>query len=449
MVYSRGQPSDFEDWKARGNPGWGWPEVLAAYKRMEDHALGESEWHGARGPVHVTTIEGAAHPLTRLFLSAAGEFGLSFNPDLNGRSIEGVGYYQITTRNGLRETSATAYLRHRPNLHVMSNAQATRLLLSGRKATGVAYVRGDRQAEVHADREVILSAGTVGSPQLLQLSGIGPAELLNRHGITLVRDSQAVGRNLQDHLCYDNVYRTNVPSLNAMLRPWHGKLRVGLHYLLRRAGPLALSLNQAGGYCRSSPDARHADVQLYFSPLSYERAPPRKRPLMSPDRFQGFSASVSPCKPESRGSIEIASADWRTPPSIHPNYLSEPSDLEQLIDAARVLRKLAASPSLSKVIDEELRPGPGVQSDEELAADIREQAYSVFHPVGTCRMGPDPEVDVVDHELRVHGIANLRVIDASIFPTITSGNTNAPALMVGERGASIILAGHSAYTRAV
>jgi choline dehydrogenase len=439
MVYSRGQPSDFEEWEAQGNRGWGWHDVLATYVRMEDHALGSSAWHGAGGPVHVTTIDDVAHPLTRVFIRAAQEIGMSYNPDLNGASIEGVGFYQITTRSGLRETSATAYLKPRKNLRILSNAQATRLLFDGRRAIGVACARGTDRFQVYANREVILSAGAVGSPQILQLSGVGPPELLRGLGIPVVQENRAVGANLQDHLCYDHVYRTNVPSLNAMLRPWIGKLRVGLRYLLRRAGPLALSLNQAGGFFRSSPTIAHPNMQLYFSPLSYERIPAGTRPLMRPDPFQGFSASVSPCKPTSRGSLAICSPDWRASPRIRPNYLSEPFDLQHMLVGARVMRKLAASATLGKVIDEELRPGQSAQEDEELIDHVRSTAYSVFHPVGTCRMGPVGSNAVVDQRLRVHGIAALRVIDASIFPEITSGNTNAPAIMVGERGAQLIV----------
>jgi choline dehydrogenase len=255
----------------------------------------------------------------------------------------------------------------------------------------------------------------------------------------VVSDSAAVGRNLQDHLCYDFTYRANAPSLNDVLRPWHGKLRAALQYVMTRRGPLSLSLNQAGGYYRSQSWRKAPDIQLYFSPLTYEKAPPKTRPLMSPDPFSGFCTSISPCKPKSMGHLEIASPDWHVHPAIHPNYLSEPEDLATMITAARFLRKLGDAPSFAAVIDGELKPGKSVATDKDLAEDIRNRAYSVFHPVGTCRMGPDASSSVVDPRLRVHGLAGLRVIDASIFPTITSGNTNAPAIMAGERGASFVL----------
>jgi choline dehydrogenase len=377
-----------------------------------------------------------------LFISAAQEAGLAFNPDLNGEMIEGVGLYQITTRNGFRASAASAYLRkRRANLAIITNAQATRIIFQGRKASGVAYQQGGTMHEARAGREVILSAGAIGSPQLLQLSGIGSAALLKRHGIDVVHENGAVGRNLQDHLCYDFTYRSRAPSLNDIFRPWHGKLRVGLQYILTRSGPLSLSLNQGGGYYRSNPSQAAPYIQLYFSPLTYEKALPKTRALMSPDPFPGFCTSISPCKPRSAGYLEIKSPDCRVHPAIHPHYLSAPEDLDTMVEAARFLRKLGHAPSFASVIETELKPGKRVETDQDFVTDIRERAYSVFHPVGSCRMGPDPSAAVVDAKLRVHGIESLRVIDASIFPTITSGNTNAPAIMVGERGASLVLAG--------
>jgi choline dehydrogenase len=440
MVYSRGQAADFDEWAALGNIGWSWSDVLATYRRMEDHDLGAGPWHGAGGPLHVSAIDRDAHPLTAIFLQAAAEMGLTRSWDLNGETIEGAGYYQITTRRGFRESAATAYLKRRPNLHIFTGTQATRVILDGRRVTGVAVMEKGSPRELIAAKEVILSAGSIGSPKLLQLSGIGPAALLRKHGIDVVLDASAVGRNLQDHLCYDHVYKARRPSLNDELGSWIGKLKVGLQYLLFRKGPLALSLNQGGGYYRSRSDLGAPDIQLYFSPLSYERAQtPRVRKLMSPDPFPGFSTSVSPCKPKSVGHLAVTSPDWRAAPEIHPNYLADPFDLQQLLDGARYLRRLAATPSLAAVIDSEMTPGAAAQSDDDLIADIRARSYSVFHPVGTCRMGPDPADTVVDPKLRVHGLAGLRVADASIFPVITSGNTNAPAIMVGERAAEFIL----------
>jgi choline dehydrogenase len=443
MVYSRGQAGDFDDWAAMGNPGWSWQDVLPLYKRMEDHALGAGQWHGAGGPLHVDVIDRAVHPLTHLYVKAGQEAGLAFNPDLNGATIEGVGIYQINTHRGLRMSAARAYLwpaRSRPNLRIETEALATRVLFDGKRAIGIAYEQRGHMCEARAGREVILAGGSINSPQLLQLSGVGPADVLRACGIDAVHQSPAVGRNLQDHLCFDHVYRAKVPTLNNTFHPWWGKLKVGLQYVLTRKGPLSLSVNQGGGFFRSRPASERPDIQLYFSPLSYQKALPRVRALTKTDPFPGFIISVSPCRPTSRGHLQIRSADPREAPEIHPNYLSTNHDVEELLAGARFLRRLAQTPSMASIIAEELKPGRPVESDDACIADIRARCYSVFHPVSTCRMGPDPSDSVVDHRLRVHGLGHLRVIDASIFPAVTSGNTNAPAIMVGEKGADLVLA---------
>ena len=444
MVYARGQAEDFDEWKRLGNPGWGWAEILAAYRRMEDHALGESIWHGAGGPLHVETVAGEVHPLTPLFVKAAGEAGLRFNPDLNGATSEGAGFYQITTRGGRRESAARAFLhpaRRRGQVKLETEMQVTRIVFGGRRAIGVEAKRGGETLRFRARREVVLSGGAFNSPQLLQLSGLGPAELLTQHGITPLLDLPAVGRNLQDHLCYDHVYRSKLPSLNDALLSWPARIGMAANYLLRRRGPLSLSVNQGGGFYRTRPELIRPDMQLYFSPLSYERAVPGVRALMKPDPFPGFSLSVSPCRPLSRGHVAIRSPDPQAAPEIAPNYLSEPEDLRILLDGARFLHRLAATPTLSAVIETAIRPGPEAADEEAHVAAIRANAYSVFHPCGTCRMGPDASEAVVDARLRVHGIEGLRIVDASIFPTIPSGNINAPAMMVGERAAALMAGG--------
>ena len=441
MVYARGQAEDFDEWERLGNPGWGWAEVLGAYKRMEDHALGASDWHGAGGPLHVEDIAGEVHPLTPLFVKATGEAGLPYNPDLNGATSEGAGIYQITTRGGRRESAARAFLhpaRRSGRVKLETDTQVTRILFDGRRAIGVEARRGSEVLRFRARREVILSGGAFNSPQLLQLSGIGPAELLTQHGIAPLHDLPAVGRHLQDHLCYDHVYRSKLPSLNDSLLSWPARIGMAVNYLLRRRGPLALSVNQGGGFFRTRSELSRPDMQLYFSPLSYERAVPGVRALMKPDPFPGFSLSVSPCRPLSRGHVAIRSPDPNVAPEIAPNYLSNPGDLRILLVGARFLHRLAATPTLSAVIDSAIRPGPEASDEEAHVSAIRANAYSVFHPCGTCRMGPDANDAVVDARLRVHGIAGLRVVDASIFPTIPSGNINAPAMMVGERAAALM-----------
>jgi choline dehydrogenase len=442
MVYSRGQAGDFEDWEAMGNTGWGWKEVLQTYRKMEDHELGSGPFHGAGGPLHVSNISKAVHPLSHIYVKAGQEAGLKYTSDLNGETIEGVGLYQINTKNGMRWSSSRAYLwpaRSRSNLRVVTGAFATRILFEGKRATGVAYRRHGQDATAFANREVILSGGSVNSPQLLQLSGVGPADLLKRVGVAVHHESPAVGGYLQDHVCYDYIFKASRPSLNNDLYPWWGKLRVGLQYLLTRTGPLSLSVNQGGGYFRSRPDLPRPNIQLYFSPLTYEKTPPGVKKLMGPDPFPGFILSISPCRPTSRGHLEIKSSDPGQPPAIHLNLMSTNHDVQELLEGARFMRKLASAPSMTSIIVEELKPGPGRDSDDEVIADIRARSYSVFHPCGTCRMGPDPRKAVVDPRLRVHGLSGLRIVDSSIFPTVTSGNINAPSIMVGERGAEFVL----------
>lgn len=443
MVYIRGQREDFDEWEALGNRGWAWKDILPYYRRIEDHALGESDDHGAGGPLHVTDISREAHPLCQAFIRAGEEAGLPFNPDLNGRSQDGVGLYQITTRHGMRLSSARAFLwpaMRRPNLRVETMAQATRIVFEGRRAAAVEYLQHGKRKQARAGREIILSAGAVNSPQLLQLSGVGPADLIKSHGIDVVCDRAAVGQNLQDHLCYDHIYRSRQPTLNNELYPWRGKLKAGLRYVLFRRGPLALSINQGGGFCRTSRGHSRPNLQLYFSPLSYEKTSPGTRALMKPDPFPGFVMSVSPCRPTSRGHLHIRSADPREAPAIHPNYLSTNQDIAELLAGARLLRKLAATRAISAIVAEELKPGPATASDPELVDDIRARSYSVFHPAGTCRMGSDPASSVVDERLRVHGIDGLRVVDASIFPTVPSGNINGPCIVVGAKAADLVLA---------
>ncbi len=443
MVYVRGLPGDFDDWQLLGNPGWGWTDVLPYFKKMEDAPHGDPAWRGHGGPLHVSDVSREVHPLCEAFLNAGADAGLARNPGFNGAEQEGVGVYEITTLQGRRMSAARAYLhpaRKCPNLIVRTQALATRITFDGTRATGVDYEHRGSLQHARAAREVIICAGAVNSPLLLQASGVGAAPLLQQLGIGVVLHHPAVGEHLQDHLCIDHLYRSRVPTLNDELRPWWGKLRVALRYLATRSGPLALSVNQGGGFVRSRPDIARPDLQLYFSPLSYTRALPGKRALMSPDAFPGFLLSAQPCRPTSRGHVRLRSADMHDAPLIVPNSLATDDDIEAMVGATRFLRRLAATPSFARVIDAELEPGPQAQTHEELLGDIRRRASSVFHPVSTCRMGADPASSVVDARLKVHGITGLRVIDASVFPTLTSGNTNAPTIMVGEKGADLVLA---------
>ncbi len=443
MVYIRGQREDFDDWKALGNEGWGWGDVLPYFKKSEHNDLGGNEIRGGDGPLYVSTMAKDLHPLCDTFVEAGVECGINHNPDFNGATQEGVGLYQNTAKNGLRMSAARAYLHpanKRKNLTVEKNAHATRILFEGKKAVGVEYHQNGLRQKAFAGREVIVAAGAINSPQILQLSGIGPADLLRAHGIEVVHAAENVGRNLQDHLAIDHLYKSRVPTLNNQLHPWWGKLWQGMRYVLTRRGPLSLGVNQAGAFIKTRPELLRPNMQIYFSPVSYSKAPPGKRPLMAPDPFAGFLVSAQPTRPTSRGYLEICSSDPFKAPAIHPNYLATEHDMNEMIEGAEFLRKLAAAPALAKVIERELAPGPQVQSATEMAADIRQRAGTVFHPVSTCQMGPDARSSVVDARLRVYGLDNLRIVDASIFPTVTSGNTNAPTIMVGEKGADMILA---------
>lgn len=442
MVYVRGQRNDFEDWKGAGNPGWGWDDVLPHFKSIETFERGGDTWRGGSGELDVTDMAPSVHPLCQDWLQAAEQAGFARTPDYNGLNQEGVSVYQITTRKGFRASSATAFLHpvaRRSNLMIVTGAFATRILFDGLRASGVEYESAGQKHVVRARREVILSAGAVHSPILLQHSGVGPGALLKKFGKAVVKDIAAVGQNLQDHLGIDYLYRSRKPTLNSLLRPWWGRAMLGARYLLFRDGPLSLSVNQAGGFVKSRPDAGRVDMQLYFSPVSYSKPTPGVRRLTLPDPFPGFFIGIQPCRPESRGSIAIGSPDPMAAPVIEPNYLSTAGDVEEMLAGVRLIRTIAEQPAMRAVILDEMKPGPSIRNEADLVADIRTRSGSVFHASCTCRMGPDDGTNVVDDRLRVHGLQGLRVVDASIFPNVTSGNINAPTMMVAEKAAGMIL----------
>jgi choline dehydrogenase len=442
MVHVRGQPHDFDDWAAAGNPGWGWDDVIPYFIKSEDHDLGASEWHGAGGPQHVTGISARAHPLCKTFIETGKALGFAATPDFNGAESEGVGIFAINTRKGRRSSTANAYLRpalKRGTVELRTKAHATRIVFEGKRAVGIEYWRGGKMEEARATREVILCGGAINSPQLLQLSGIGDAALLQSLGITPLIDAPAVGQNLQDHLAVSYFYKTSVPTLNDELAPLTGKIKAGFHYLLNRGGPLSMSVNQGGGFIRSAPDAPRVNLQLYFSPVSYTKSPLSERKLLNPDPFSAFLLSFNSCRPTSRGHLQIASPDPFVYPTIQPNYLSTEQDVAEARAGNRLLRALAGAAPLADIITQELVPGAHLQSDDDLLEDFRTRADTVYHPSSTCIMGPDAATSVVDARLRVHGVEGLRVIDASIFPNITSGNINAPTVMVAEKGAAMVI----------
>lgn len=442
MVWIRGQREDYDAWAEAGNGGWGFDDLLPYFKAVECAETGDDEWRGRAGPVHVCDMTARVHPLTRRYLRAAQQAGLPLNPDFNGASQEGVGVYQITAKEGRRMSAARAFLRpamRRRNLEVVTRAHATRILFEGRRATGVEYRRGTRTVSVRARREVIVCAGAVQSPQLLEMSGIGNPALLASHGLEVLHANPYVGENLQDHQGINYTWKASQPTLNQLLLPWWGKARVGAQYLLMRSGPLSMSMNQGGGFFRTDAGRDRPNMQLYFQAFSTVLPRPGERPILSPDPWPGFSIGLSNCRPTSRGSIHIRSADPLDPPKIVANAFSTDGDVAEMLDAVKFLRRIAAQPPLAEIIAEEVLPGSACTSDEALTDDFRRRSGTVYHPVSTCRMGPDPRSAVVDPRLRVHGVERLRVIDASVFPAVISGNTNAAAIVTGAKGADMVL----------
>ena len=442
MVYVRGNPKDFDQWSEMGNTGWSYNDVLPYYKKMESWQNGADSFRGGDGPLNVSEVSDQLHPLCKNFLSAAQEIGINLNRDMNGKNQEGVGNFQITTHKGQRMSSSRAYLwpiKSRTNLSIIKNALVSRVLIKDKKAYGVEYIKSGKIHQVMASREVILSAGAINSPQLLQLSGVGPKDVLDKAAVSLIHDSPAVGENLQDHLGVSYFYKSKVPTLNDQLRPFLGKIYQGLRYVITRRGPLSLSVNQSGGFIKTRDGLEKPNIQLYFSPVSYSLESPERRAMMSPDPFSAMLFGISNCSPLSRGRVHIENNNPLKPPIIEPNYLSHKEDVRDLLEGVKVLRKLAKTDSFREVIGEEFRPGQECQTDEQMIQHIKDTVWTVFHPCSTCRMGPDPLKNVVDSNLRVHGIKNLRVADASIFPQIVCGNINAATIMIGEKASDLIL----------
>jgi len=436
LLYVRGQREDYDGWRDLGNRGWGYEDVLPMFKRSEDQQRGANPWHGTGGPLPVTDLP-EKHPISEAFIAAGVNAGLPHNPDFNGERQEGVGPFQATARRGLRYSTAKAFLRRalkRPNLDLLMRAQVTRILFDGVRASGVAFVQEDKPTEVSARREIILSAGAIQSPHILQLSGIGPGGLLSQYGIPVVKDLPGVGENLQDHVQARFIFETKKKiTLNDDMANPLRQIRMGLNYMLTRKGPLGWWAGIAGAFIKTRPDLDRPDIQFHLYPFSTDR---KDKPVLHP--FSAFTLTVCQVRPYSRGYVRIKSADPLVPPAISPNYLSDPRDAKVLAAGMQMAKKVAAAEPLASMIKSEKEPGPSVRSDEDLLSFLRAKAMSVYHPVGTCRMGHD-ENAVVDDELKVHGVFGLRVVDASIMPTLISGNTNAPSIMIGEKGAELVL----------
>ena len=434
MIYMRGQARDYDHWRQLGNTGWGWDDVLPYFKRSEDYYLGDDAAHGAGGEWRVEEMR-LKWEILDAFRDAAAELGIPKTDDFNRGDNEGCGFFHVNQKRGVRWSTAKGFLRPvmgRPNLTVMTHAQARRIRFDGRRAAGVEIRRNGTDAFVAARGEVILAAGSVGSPQLLQLSGVGPGDLLHEFGIPLIHELKGVGENLQDHLQVRLAFKVkNTKTLNERANSLIGRIGMGLEYFLFRRGPLTMAPSQLGAFVKSDPSRETPNLEYHVQPLSLDKFGDPLHP------FPAFTASVANLRPESRGTVRIKSADPFAAPAIKPNYLSAPADRQVAADAIRLTRRICAARALARFEPEEFRPGPQIQSDEDLARAAGDIGTTIFHPVGTAKMGRDDRA-VVDERLRVHGVQGLRVVDASIMPTITSGNTNSPTIMFAEKAADMI-----------
>lgn len=439
LIYIRGQHQDYDHWAELGNNGWSYEDVLPYFIKSEANERGASTFHGGSGPLKVSDIP-HKDELIEAFLDGAQEIGVPRTADFNGQEQEGAGYYQLTTFKGLRCSTATAYLRparKRANLTVHTNAQATGLILDGSKVVGVNYLRNGQanSAELNAGGEVLLSAGAIYSPQLLQVSGIGPAGLLQKLGVPLVVDLPGVGENLQDHLQIRLGFECTKPiTTNDALNTLWGKMRMGMQWLMLRQGPLAVGINQGGCFMRALPgEVATPDIQFHVATLSADMAGGKVHP------YSGFTFSVCQLRPESRGYVRIKSADPLVTPEIQPNYLDTDLDRRTAVAAVKAARQIAQSSAMRPYVKREVKPGPDAETDEDLLAFSRDTGATIFHPSGTCRMGPEGDpMAVLDAHMRVRGVQGLRVIDASSMPTLVSGNTNGPIVMMAEKVVDLI-----------
>lgn len=435
MIYMRGQAADYDGWAAEGNPGWSWEDVLPLFKRMEDHHAGSGEFHGAGGEWRVER-QRLSWDVLDSFRQAAAQAGIPSIEDFNQGDNEGCAYFEVNQRRGVRWTAARAFLHpisHRPNLEVVTHAHAQRIEFEGRRAVGVHFLHDDEPRYARAHAEVVLAAGAVGSPQLLQLSGVGPARYLASLGLPVVHDLPGVGGNLQDHLQLRLVYKLrNARTLNTLAGSLWGKAAMGLEYYLRKRGPLTMAPSQLGAFARSGPGHPRANIEYHVQPLSLERFGENLH------EFPAMTASVCNLRPSSRGHVRIRSPHAADAPEILCNYLSTPDDRKVAADSIRLTRRIMSQPAMARYQPEEYRPGVQVQEQADLELAAGDIGTTIFHPVGTCKMGRDA-MAVVDAALKVHGVEGLRVADASIMPSITSGNTNSPTIMIAEKAAGMIL----------
>jgi choline dehydrogenase len=436
LLYVRGQPQDYDHWRQLGNTGWSWQDVLPYFKRAECWEGGENELRGGSGPLTVSRSN-RSWPIVDAWVEAAQAAGFPYNDDYNAQDQYGVGYFQLTARKGLRCSSAKAYLkpiRNRKNLHVITNVLTSRVLFDGKRAIGIEGIRDGERVEIKARNEVILSAGAIGSPQILMLSGVGPGDQLGTHGIGVVHASAGVGKNLQDHLQARPVYKCSVPSINTRTRGLFNQAKIALEYAAKQSGPMTMAASLGTGYLKTRDELETPDIQFHIQPFSADN------PTTGTHEFDAFTASVLQLRPESAGEIRLKSAEPREYPEIHPNYLATALDQETIVEGIRVARRICRHGPVKDIITEEHAPGCAISDDDYdgLLNWARDTATTIYHPTGTCKMGNDA-MAVVDERLKVRGVSHLRVADCSIMPQIVSGNTNAPAIMIGEKASDMIL----------
>ena len=442
MLYVRGQQADYDGWRQLGCEGWAWDDVLPYFRKAQNQERGACDLHATGGPLNVADMRDG-NPISEALIEACDQAGIPRYDDLNGKDQEGATWYQVTQKNGARCSAAVAYLHpamKRPNLRVETGALASRVLFEGKRAAGVEFVQNGVKRVAKARAEVILAGGAVNSPQLLQLSGVGAGELLRQHGIAVVADVPGVGENLQDHYLSGVRYRLKAGTLTVNQMSKGGRLAAeAMKYLLFRKGLLTLSAAHVAAFCKSRPDLAGPDIQFHILPATMDLEKLFLEQKMELEDAPGMTIAPCQLRPESRGWIRIKSADPSTYPAIFANYLSDPLDQEVAVAGLKWARKIAEQPAIAKYVDHEMNPGPGFESDEVLLEYARATGSTLYHPVGTCQMGAGP-MAVVDDQLRVRGVSGLRVVDASIMPRLVSGNTNAPTIMIGEKGAAMILA---------
>jgi len=435
LIYIRGQAEDYDHWESLGNKGWGYKDILPVFKKIETNERGESEYHGGGGPLGTSDIHERPE-LMEAIIRAGNDMGVPRTDDFNGKSQEGVGYYQLLTKNGFRSSTAVSYLtpvKNRQNLEVITETQVERLIVRGDKVLGVSCIQNGARFEINVDKEVILCAGAIQSPQILELSGIGNPSVLTPLGIKVVNPLKYVGENLQDHLQFRLLYRCKKPiTTNDALNSIWGKMGIGMKYLFSRTGPMAVGINHVGMFTRVLPESATPDVQFHVASLTADKVADKPHP------WPGFTLSVCQLRPTSRGSLHLRTGKVQDAPVIKANYLTTEEDWKCAIAAVKFTQDLANTPSMSDYTESPYRPNKKMTSIDEIKSFCREYSASIFHPVGTCKMGVD-EQSVVDPELKVHGIQNLRVADASIMPTLVSGNTSIPSTMIGEKVSSMIL----------